>query len=416
MKKVKIAICGLIKSENLGEQFISDSLEYLIKDELAKKYKDVVPEFQQVDILTISFPNINIFTKIYYKLWKVCGNPKNVGKHFLLNTCFRIRHICWCLSSNCRKKFKPLFEQQLKDKDIIVIDGAGLLEYSYNEYQEALFMISKIGEKYNIPIVYNAVGTAGSFDTKDYRCRRMLKATGSRQIKYVSSRDSNDIVQRYFDKNVNNIKVENRFDAAICLGEAYNLSKKSEKNLVGIGLIRGNALQSYFTDFKEEDWINLFVGIASELKSRGYNFRFFTNGYNKDYELGQKIISRMNLDKSYLVDRPSDPKVLAETIEGFEGMITCRMHSVIAGMSIGIPAIALSWNKKLNKFMNLIGHAERVIDVADFEPKLIVDRYEAALREGGYSEELINASKESARTSVRGYIDLIADHGREDNV
>ena len=412
MRKVKIAICGLVQMSNLGEHFIADTLEYLIKDELSHKYKDITPEISQVSIYTLSFPNINIFTNIYYKLWKICGNPENTDKTFLLNICFWIRHICWCLSSNCRPKYKKLFEHQLRDKDIIIISGAGLLEYSYNEYQEALFLISKIGEKYNIPIVYNAVGTAGSFDTKDYRCRRMMKAMNSKQIKFVSSRDSNEIVQKYFDRNVNNINVTNRFDAAICLSDAYKLTPKSEENLVGIGLIRGNALQSYQVYFTEEDWIKLFIGIASELTSRGYKFKFFTNGYTGDYELGQKVILRMNLDSSYLVERPVDAKVLAETISTFKGMITCRMHSVIAGMSIGVPSVALSWNKKLNKYMKLIGHPERVIDVDDFNPKFIVDRYEVALKEG-YTKELINASKESAKMSVRGYIDLIASLGRE---
>lgn len=33
---MKIVICGLVKSENLGEQFISKSLAWIIKDEIKK--------------------------------------------------------------------------------------------------------------------------------------------------------------------------------------------------------------------------------------------------------------------------------------------------------------------------------------------------------------------------------------------
>ena len=48
---MKIAICGLIKSENIGEQFIAKSLEYLIETECKKSCSDMSLEFVEVDLL-----------------------------------------------------------------------------------------------------------------------------------------------------------------------------------------------------------------------------------------------------------------------------------------------------------------------------------------------------------------------------
>ena len=50
-RDLKIAILGLIKSENIGEQFIARSLEYLIKTEAEKIDPDIDIEFTEVDLL-----------------------------------------------------------------------------------------------------------------------------------------------------------------------------------------------------------------------------------------------------------------------------------------------------------------------------------------------------------------------------
>lgn len=50
-QKALVAICGLIKSQNLGELFIARSLEYLIRTECEKRGLTIPIEFVEVDIL-----------------------------------------------------------------------------------------------------------------------------------------------------------------------------------------------------------------------------------------------------------------------------------------------------------------------------------------------------------------------------
>lgn len=47
---MKIAICGLVKSSNLGEQFISKSLSWIISEELMENGFNKTVEFVEVDI------------------------------------------------------------------------------------------------------------------------------------------------------------------------------------------------------------------------------------------------------------------------------------------------------------------------------------------------------------------------------
>ena len=74
----------------------------------------------------------------------------------------------------------------MKNVDFIVVDGAGLLEYCYNEYQEPLYTISKYAERHGLQVVYNAIGRAGEYNEKDFRCSILKAALRSDVVKYVS--------------------------------------------------------------------------------------------------------------------------------------------------------------------------------------------------------------------------------------
>lgn len=407
MRTIKVAVCGLIDSPNLGEKFIADSLEYIIKKEYAAK-------FGHAD--TIDVEQVNILNAVYVKnnskntadrLYRVLrGIGRRTGVHSIKNMLFRACHLLWkegnAHGKTCRSRFRHAFS----NADVIVVDGAGLLEYSFNEYQEVLLLISELAEELNIPVIYNAVGTAGDFKPGDYRCKLLIRAMRSPQIKYVSARDNRDIVQQYVGDR---IRVEQRADAAVLLNEAYSIEKKQqEAPYIGIGVIRGSALQSYHVDFNKDSFVRLFADIAEELARRGYRYVFFTNGLESDDTIGKEVLKTLNLPDEYLIERPTDARVLADTISGFSAMITCRMHSVIAGFSMGIPSVALSWNKKLDRLMALIGYPERVIDVSNFNAAYIVDMMEKALTEG-YSEKCMRDMKKLAAESVREYLDIIHD-------
>src|SRR5699024_6489305 len=103
--------------------------------------------------------------------------------------------------------------------------------------------------------------------------------------------------------------------------------------------------------FDANDWVELFVNIAKLLEAKGYQYEFFTNGLNVDILLGKKILKAMNLPDEYLVERPDDAEVLCDTINGYKGIITCRMHSSIDAFTMGIPSVILSWNDKVEKLM-----------------------------------------------------------------
>lgn len=419
---MKIAICGLVESENLGEKFVADSLSCIIKNTLQNRFGEQVdPEFIYVDLLG---RNDNIVLTInpdmkrkeifaYYKNSHYLGeafyvflrNLVRKSKSFKLkNVINKFRHRIWEHSYNLKSRYLMYYDSKFKDADIIVIDGAGLLEYSYNEYQEQLALISEYAQQHGLNVVYNAIGRAGEFDPNDFRAKILMKALSADVVKYVSARDSAEAVQECVGQGK---KVKLLADAAFCLDEAYGIKKNETSNLIGIGLIRGTALQSYDQNFAKDDWIRLFSDIALELKKRGQPFRFFTNGFHEDYEIGLKVLECVGLEKSFLVQRPVDSRELLQTIASYKGIITCRMHSSIAAFSLGIPSVILNWNNKVKLYMEQIGYPERTVDLKDFNAGYIVDRLEDAVEKGIDDSDRLRM-KVLAKQSVEDYADLLS--------
>ena len=417
---MKIAILGLVKSENIGEQFIARSLEYLIRTEAEKIDPDIKIDFTEVDLLgrndeiiecTGSYKKrvLNYYNysekgirteKVFLKLKDMV---KKSDSRLFKNTVSRIRNVIYNHGMNYRKRMEAFFEDRLKGTDFIVVDGAGLLEYDWNEYHWPLLLVSEYAEKHGIDVVYNAIGRAGEFHEEDYLSGVLKRALQSERVKYVSARDSVETVQLCAGPDK---KVKLLADAAFWMKETYGTEREENAEKIGIGIIRGNSLTGYGVEFGTKEWVDLFAGIADELKERGYEFEFFTNGLPGDWKLGRRILKKMKLPDEYLVERPLTDTELYSTIAGYKALITCRMHSSIAAFTLKIPSVILSWNDKVDKLMAMIGYPDRVVGLSDFNGKFIVDRMEKAISEG-VSDENLNVMKSKALESVDDYIDLI---------
>lgn len=417
---MRIAICGLIKSENIGELFIARGLEYIIEKEIAEVDSDIDVEFVEVDLLgrndEIKLVSGSIQKRLanYYKYSpkgilteKLFLELKKIGlkteNKLVKNSIARLRHLLWLNGINYKKRLNSYFEEKLKGVDFIVIDGAGLLEYSYNEYQWPLLLISEYAERHNLNVVYNAIGRAGAFDERDFGSKLLKRALQSPAVKYISARDNPEAVQACAGGAH---KVKLLADAAFWMKEAYDIPDRHDRKKIGIGIIRGNSLEGYGVDFGSEDWVDLFSRIAYELQERGYEFQFFTNGLPADIVLGRKILRKLKLPKQYLVTRPVSDGPLVDTINSYRGIITCRMHSSIAAFTMGVPSVILSWNDKVEKLMEIIGYPERAIKRDQFDAKYIVDKLEQSLSEGIATEKL-EAMKDKAVESVTDYLHLI---------
>ena len=418
-RPLRIALFGLVKSDNLGEEFIARSLEYLIERECRVHGLTAPVEFTEIDLLGRNDVTVPATGKIQnhrlnYWGYRVVWLPldfamrivKRLSRHIrwlpLRNLVTRFaRLIYWC-NPNLGPRLRSYFLSKLRGADFIVVDGAGLLEYAYNEYQEPLLLVADCAKRQGLDVVYNAIGRAGKVNEKDFRCSILKRALQADCVKYVSARDSVETVQLCAGAKH---RVKLLADAAFWMKDVFSVPVV-ERRKIGIGIIRGNALRGYGFKFDEEDWIRLFSGIAREFEKRGFAFEFFTNGLNGDIVLGKKILARMGLPDEFLVPQPTEGHVLYETINGYAGIITCRMHSAIAAFTLGVPSLILSWNDKVDKLMAIVGCPERVVKASEFDAETVVERFEAILKKG-VDPAQVEKMKALALESVDDYVDLV---------
>lgn len=418
-RPLRIALFGLVKSDNLGEEFIARSLEFLIARECRARGLTVPVEFTEIDLLgrnDITVPAVGKIQNHRLNYWgyHVAWLPldfamriiKRGSRHVkwlpLRNLIVRFaRLVYWC-NPNLGPRLRKYFLSKLQGCAFIVVDGAGLLEYAYNEYQEPLLLVAACAKRLGLDVVYNAIGRAGKVNEGDFRCSILKRALQADCVRYVSARDSVETVQLCAGARH---RVKLLADAAFWMKDVFPVSMVA-RTKIGIGIIRGNALTGYGFKFGEDDWIKLFSGIARALEKRGHVFEFFTNGLAGDIILGKKILAHMKLPDAYLVKQPTTGAELYGTINQYAGIITCRMHSAIAAFTLNVPSLILSWNDKVDKLMTIIGCPERVVKPSEFDAEQIVTRFEKVLNEGVVPEQ-VEKMKALALESVDDYVDLV---------
>lgn len=405
---MKVALCGLIYSKNLGELMAVDSVRFLI-NEISRE----MIEFVELDIRGIydrsplientkkdkSKRTKTVAIKIARDLKRAIRTVLDRHSIWIVYHLKKIKNeFIWNFCSRKRQELSYFFKKNFIDVDIVVVVGGGLIEWKNNEYQNSLFVLSDVAREMEKPVIINAVGCVGGYDIKDPRCRRMKAALTSESVKYISVRDHVEIMNQFLDYRQ---AVPQVADSAVWVADAYDINKKTDSNIIGIGLIRGSIYESYGHNYKKSEMFERYQQIIQELEARGFQWKLFSNGFEVDQQIGEELLSFMGRSSEYLIPRPESVQAVLQNIAQFRGIVTYRLHSCISAYSLDVPFIAISWNNKADEFLRLIGYPERVfafsqadaIKVVDALEKSIEDGYDAASR-----EKIRQKSKENVRT------------------
>lgn len=376
---MKIVLCGLTSDKNVGEHLVVDSCKWLY-DRLIKEDNEFccLDFYARTNSNTSKYINDAIFdlkiVKNVNSILKKCDKnlPALSG---LINYCV------WHLDKSNRNRYLKYYEQKIKGADLIIFAGGGVIEAtSVHSYCFPIYEIVKIAERENIPVIFNAVGLVGKCKKFDLRSITMKKALNSRMVKMISVRDGIKEMNRNYLKYRKAYKVA---DTAVWSSQVYKIKKDEKANIIGLGVIRSDCYSDYNMKFYEEDLINLWCNIIKELESKNYKWKIFVNGLDVDYKVALKILNRLkikNIDE-YLCKKTSDGAEFVQMLSSFKAIVVHRLHSCIAAYSLGIPAIALSWNDKVDFFMNEIGYPNRSITLEKHNAKHIVNMLEQSMKE-----------------------------------
>lgn len=377
----RIVLAGLISDNNLGDKVIAECTQYLYKNAIENN-KDVVYDWIDIAGLTnIENSKPYLIRKIKSKLFNLNLKIGYPGVQFIV------------------KKFENYFKPLIKDHDLVVVVGGGLIKFKYQYFWAEVSGLIRAADKLNIPLVLNAVGIEG-YDEFDLKCQVLKNSLNSKCVQSITTRDDINSLQ------LNYLFPENRgvarlvADSAVHASEVYSINAENS-DLIGVGLIRGNIFKDNGLPLSKEKLTEFYSDLLSELEKRNLKYQLFTNGLESDLELVRDTFNNLGQEfdsKKILIPRTA--KELVNIIAGFNSIIAARLHACIISYSLQIPCIGLVWNNKISMFGNIIGKPERFINFNEFNAEKIVDQLLYAMKEG-YDLDSVEKYKKTTKNSIR---------------
>ena len=294
------------------------------------------------------------------------------------------------LSRRLRKQTRTLkYNIQSGDRlpltaaDAIIFAGGGLIKFRQEHFYENVIHILEEADTLQIPVFLNAVGVEG-YDEEDERCQRLKAALQLACVKGITCRDDIDTLQKdYLPEST--IPISAVPDVAVFSKSVYagQLQKKPTRQqpLIGLGITREQLFSDYGNEEINKDYLLQFwKDVTQLLEEKGYAWRVFTNGLNKDEVFATKVLDFIGHGER--IPAPAEPWQLAQTIQQFDGIIAGRMHTHILAFTLGVPSVGFIWNEKVRFWSSRVGTPERFVSPEELQAEAVVSRLEAALAEG----------------------------------
>ncbi len=267
--------------------------------------------------------------------------------------------------------------------DAIIFAGGGLIKFRQEHFYENVIHILEEADTLQIPVFLNAVGVEG-YDEEDERCQRLKAALQLSCVKGITCRDDIDTLQKdYLPEST--IPISAVPDVAVFSKSVYagQLQKKPKRQqpLIGLGITREQLFSDYGNEEINKDYLLQFwKDVTQLLEEKGYAWRVFTNGLNRDEVFATKVLDFIGHGER--IPAPAEPWQLAQTIQQFDSIIAGRMHTHILAFTLGVPSVGFIWNEKVRFWSSRVGTPERFVSPEELQAEAVVSRLEAALVEG----------------------------------
>lgn len=333
----KVAVMGLIDWENYGEQFLGNTVAYLIGSEYEVKSIDFRPKKNKIRYLFYCFTVI--LTRIF-SFW---------------NGCHRIVY------GGVKLWVKQYYKKQLKDCDSIVF-ACGSYKYGTQRLWAFYSVVIEVASALQIPVMFNAANIQ-DFDESDWRCMCLKEHTNADVVKMFTTRDGDYGLQKlrtdYLQTN-SGIMSDAVGDPAFWIPECYNKARQIDSNKIGVNLIRPGVFADYGLNITEEEVIEIYCDLIKRLEQEHVTWELFTNGLDVDLNVGKTILQRLGMESVSIVV-PQSAEHLVDLITGYRGIIGARLHACICAYSLDVPMVSFVWDEKMLRFAEIADLQKRFL-------------------------------------------------------
>ncbi|MGN0437431.1 MAG: polysaccharide pyruvyl transferase family protein [Lachnospiraceae bacterium] len=382
----KIVVMGYIGLHNYGDNFIADSVKYLINS---------VSDCEVVEADLES--DMSFVTKLFYYPFLVLSKfrKQSVLAAKFLNLAVKIR---------CKKTYRKL----LKDCDALIFGGGGF-KYGTQKVWAYYSLGVEIAQEYGIPVMFDAMNIQ-KYNGNDWKCRYLQEHANRPNVKMITTRDGEFGVERL----VNDYKIRKDIicagvgDPAFWIPECYGINKAS-REVVGINLIHAKAFVRYGRNVSEEAMYDAYLGVLKGLDEAGIKWELFTNGMPEDYAFGQKVL-KLYGDENHVIKHAKSVEDLLLIVASYKVVFGARLHAGICAYALDIPVVGFCWDEKLDCFAKMAGIESYFLSENDFSSDnllpLIVNNFNHPIV---YDKENRDYWREETKKYLSAFIDMLGE-------
>lgn len=359
-----IKLVGLYGYDNIGDQILCDTCEYIVKTIIKEK-----------NLKNVNIEKIDMLQQIQYKrysLKKLLIKIIRKIRFIFFNVLKKENYITDLLSFMEQLiKYHHMFKKSLKKADVIIFVGGAFLKFKSESFQYSIRIIISLADKFKIPVMFNGIGIEG-YDKKDIRCEKLKKAINRKCVKVVTTRDDITLLnEKFIESDCTTALVG---DSALWLKECYGIKPQVDRKYVGINISYLHLFKAYNLPYNEKAYVEIYRKLISSLQKHDIEFRLYSNGKRQDYEGGLELIKRLGLDESLLLPNANTPLEFIYQVNQFKVIIPLRLHSCITAFALGIPSVGYIWNKKVIKFADIVNMSNNFQPIEELSIELLIDK------------------------------------------
>ena len=269
----------------------------------------------------------------------------------------------------------------IQSADLIVIGGAPMFNYKYQDFYKRTAVTIELAEKYNKPIIFSAIGIE-TYEEEDKKCQYLKERLNQSPVKQITTRDDFDALQKYiYNPQINIKKVA---DPAVFSENVFSpfCAKKKKKKTIGIFILRANGFRSNKVDFTYADSIQLWTDLIQKLKAANYDYELITSGHFGDEAFIDYMVREGHVPFGKCVFNMNTPEKMIKKISSYRAVISCRLHPSIISYALKVPSLGVVWNTKVKGFYDNIGYGDRIISTDHIDTDAIVSKIDQIIEDG----------------------------------
>ena len=308
----------------------------------------------------------------------------------------------------------------LRTQDVVIVSGGGQLDEEWGGpwgHPYALFKWGMLARMAGVPC---AVVSVGAGKLKSIVSRFFLSAA-LRMASYRSYRDVNtkDIAARLFDPAGKDLIVP---DLAFSLSpiESLPLSNVQAlakgRSIVAISPIAFAKPGSWprQDQILFERYLSQMASVVSQLLQRGVFVVFVSSSLGDDEHVIPELLDHLDSEaRSNLAPQITAPPIfswkdLAACLRDVDVLIASRLHSLITGIVVQKPVIAIGFDPKVQWLMEDLGQTEYLLQFSDFTAAEVLDCFDRIQLQRDSVLAQIKFYPESIHSTLESQYDTLA--------